>query len=228
MVRIFHAVHMSEEFNSFHGMNQYTVKEIRIGEGITALDAGPLFYDVCFDDPEEKRELEAIDGIKLSLPDSLEKIGADTFDPQEGDSGYDDCVRYIRQIHISRNVRYIEGGAFWGLGRETDMDVQYRQKLEISVDSRNPYYMVKDGVLFTKDRKTLVYYPAEKKNKVYRIPKSVTHIEALAFARNPFLKEVVLPKGLKELGAGAFYNAEKLTKINLHQAGKLKRLHLNL
>lgn len=224
MVRIFHAVHMSEEFNSFHGMNQYTVKEIRIGEGITALDAGPLFYDVCFDDPEEKRELEAIDGIKLSLPDSLEKIGADTFDPQEGDSGYDDCVRYIRQIHISRNVRYIEGGAFWGLGRETDMDVQYRQKLEISVDSRNPYYMVKDGVLFTKDRKTLVYYPAEKKNKVYRIPKSVTHIEALAFARNPFWKEVVLPKGLKELGAGAFYNAEKLTKINLHQAGKLKRL----
>ena len=102
---------------------------------------------------------------------------------------------------------------------ETDTDVQYRQKLEISVDSRNPYYMVKDGVLFTKDRKTLVYYPAEKKNKVYRIPKSVTHIEALAFARNPFLKEVVLPKGLKELGAGAFYNAEKLTKINLHQAG---------
>jgi hypothetical protein len=38
------------------------------------------------------------------------------------------------------------------------------------------------------------------------------------------LREVVLPKGLEKLGAGAFFYDSKLTKINLQEAKKLKRL----
>lgn len=79
-------------------------------------------------------------------------------------------------------------------------------------------------MLFTKDIKTLVYYPSEKTDKVYRIPKSVIRIKPLAFARNSFLKEVILPDGLKEIGAGAFFNNHRLAKINLEQAKKLKRI----
>lgn len=69
-----------------------------------------------------------------------------------------------------------------------------------------------------------MYYPSKKTDRVYRIPKSVTHIKALAFAQNSFLEKVVLPKGLKELGAGAFFYARQLAEINLHQAKKLKRI----
>lgn len=227
----------SEDFLSFHGAAKYQVKEIRIGEGITALDAGPLFLNVCAEErvvKETEEKGSEIGEVKLFLPDSLEKIGTDTFDPEKG--SYCVCVNFIRHIHIPSGVRYIEGGAFWGLGDDEvpgsglfDEDgkvltKKYIKKLKVTVDENNPYYTVKDGVLFTKDLKTLVYYPSEKKDQVYRIPKSVTHIKALAFARNFFLKEVILPKGLEEIGAGAFFHNRRLAKINLEQMEKLKRI----
>lgn len=230
----------SKEFISFHGMEQYKVKEIRIGEGITALDAGPLFLNVYAEERVVKETAEKgseIGEVKLFLPDSLEKIGADTFDPDgKLTSGGSNCVKYIRRINIPSGVHYIEGGAFWGIGGKEAPEVnlfdeegkiiskKHIRKLKIMVDDNNPYYTIKNGVLFTKDVKTLIYYPSEKKDQVYCIPKSVTHIKALAFARNSFLKEVILPKGLKEIGAGAFFDNQQLTIINLGQMKELKKI----
>ncbi|MDE6568657.1 MAG: leucine-rich repeat domain-containing protein [Lachnospiraceae bacterium] len=200
---------------------EYSIKEIRIGEGITALDCGSLFQNIIKEEDAEE--------IKIILPDSLKKIGVGTFSQNDAE--------YIRHIHLPRKLRYIEGGAFWGIGDGAypqaysykedveNISNRYKKKLEITVDNKNPYYIVKNGVLFTKDAKKLVYYPPEKTDKVYRIPKSVTRIEPLAFAGNSFLKEVVLPKGLKVIGAGAFFNDHRLAKINLEQAKKLKRIY---
>lgn len=114
-------------------------------------------------------------------------------------------------------------GAFWGLGA-TDTSDTFNENLTITVDSKNPYYMTENNVLFTKDKKTLVYYPVEKTEQSYRIPKSVTKVEALAFSRNPFLKKVVLPTGITDIGAGAFYGDSKLSDINLAQAVNVKKL----
>lgn len=62
----------SEEYVTEYGIKQeYPVKEIRVGEGITALDAGPLFLNVS--------KVKGADEIKITLPDSLEKIGAGAF-----------------------------------------------------------------------------------------------------------------------------------------------------
>lgn len=211
----------SKEYVTVYGIEQeYPVKKIRIGEGITALDAGLLFQNIIKEEDAEE--------IKIILPDSLEKIGVGVFSQRDAE--------YIRRIHLPCKLRYIEGGAFLGIGDGGNpqaysykKDVEnisnrYKKKLKITVDNKNPYYTVKNGVLFTKDVKKLVYYPSEKIDKVYRIPESVTRIEPLAFAGNCFLKEVVLPKGLKVIGAGAFFNDHRLAKINLEQAKKLKRI----
>lgn len=212
----------SKEYVSPYGLElEYPVKEIRIEEGITALDCCSLFQNIMKEEEAEE--------IKISLPDSLERIGANTFEM------YND-TQYIRRIHLPCKLRYIEGGAFWGIGHEAyphaysyQEDVKriaktYKRKLKITVDKRNPYYIVKNGVLFTKDVKTLVYYPSEKVDKVYRIPKSVTKIKALAFSRNSFLQEIILPHNIQVIGAGAFFNDHRLVKINLEQAKKLKRI----
>lgn len=217
-------IRKSEEYVSESGSKKrYQVNEIQIGEGITALDIYGLFQNVV-----KAKEAEE---IQISLPDSLEKIGFGSF--ISGDSE----AEYIRHIHLPRKVRYIETGAFWGYGdsaqpyiyRSYQEDVKqitkkYKKKLEITVDSKNPYYTVKDGVLFTKDVKTLVHYPTEKTDKVYHIPQSVTYIKPLAFSGNSFLKEVVLPGSIQKIGAGAFYDDHRLAKINLEQAKKLKRI----
>lgn len=213
----------SEQYLSDTGNKaRYQVKQVVVEEGITALDAGALFMNIG--------KAKGIKEIKISLPDSLEKIGTDTFDP-----GHLSGV-WFRHIHLPRNVRDVEGGALWGLGDQIASDAdsykdnvkelshRYKNKLTITVDSNNPYYTTQDNVLLTKDKKTLVYYPAEKTDKVYRIPKSVTKIEALAFARNSFLSEVVLPTGITEIGAGAFYGDSRLSNVNLSEAAKVKRL----
>ncbi len=203
--------------------DKHPIKEIKVEEGITALDGGPIFFNLGKE--EDTKE------IKISLPNSLEKIGTDTFDPDYKISPY------IRHIHLPKNVRVIEAGALWGLGDSQytssgsyQEDVKaitenYNTSFEITIDKNNPYYIVEDNVLFTKDKKTLVYYPVEKTEQVYRIPKSIVKIEALAFAGNAFIGEVVLPRGLTELGAGAFCRDYRLTTINLHQANKVKELH---
>ena len=105
----------------------------------------------------------------------------------------------IDTINIGAGIRFIHGVFFWD---------QY--KLEtISVDSANPNYTVKDGVLFSKDLSTLVFYPQTKEDKEYTIPSTVKHIGDLAFACNPYITEVICPTGLLEMGSGAFYGCTK-------------------
>lgn len=113
-----------------------------------------LFGNVSKDEDAEE--------IKLSLPDSLERINANTFAPTTD-------AAYIRTIHLPRNVRYIEGGAFWGLGA-TDTSDTFNENLTITVDSKNPYYMTENNVLFTKDKKHLSIIRLKRQNShiVYR------------------------------------------------------------
>ncbi|MCI5640739.1 MAG: leucine-rich repeat domain-containing protein [Lachnospiraceae bacterium] len=208
-------IKLSKQYiNDFEKKAKYRVKEIKIEEGITALDGGALFFHTCL--------AKGMKEIKISLPDSLEKIGADTFDHEQAS-----CV-YFRHIHLPKNVRYIEGGAFWGLGEDQcdakTLSKLFKKKLTISIDPDNPYYTVENNVLFTKDKKALVYYPSEKLDKVYEIPKSVTKIESLAFARNHFLNKIILPVNLEEIGDGAFWGDSCLSTVNLHEAYKLEKL----
>ncbi len=62
------------------------------------------------------------------------------------------CDSYIKTIYIGENVLEIDGKAFyscWALQR-------------IIVDENNPNYCDIDGVLYTKDKKTVVCYPCDR------------------------------------------------------------------
>ena len=52
---------------------------------------------------------------------------------------------------------------------------------EIIVNKENKYFSSEDGVLFSKDKKTLINYPCNKKDKEYIVPKTVTNIYEGAF-----------------------------------------------
>lgn len=94
----------------------------------------------------------------------------------------------------------------------------------VKVSSGNEYFTVKQGVLFTKNKRTLVFYPWGKTDTTYKIPSSVRSIGALAFLRCSNIKKVVLPKKLTSIGAGAFCGCRKLSKINLTKKTKIKKL----
>lgn len=64
-----------------------------------------------------------------------------------------------------------------------------------------------DGVIYSKDRKNLVYYPRSKKNKKYIVPSCVKGIWCNAFRDVKYLEELVLPAGLEDISKEAFKNS---------------------
>ena len=73
----------------------------------------------------------------------------------------------------------------------------------IEVVPSNPSFASADGVLFDKERKTLLRFPP-KKGGSYRVPDSVKAIARRAFEGCASLGGVVLPDGLHEIGDEAF------------------------
>ena len=71
----------------------------------------------------------------------------------------------------------------------------------ITVDENNLYYKSINGVLFSKDGKTLIRYPATKLIPSYTIPEEVTSIAADAFHGTSRLENITVSKDIKGLGA---------------------------
>lgn len=79
----------------------------------------------------------------------------------------------------------------------------------------NTDYMVKDGVLFSKDGKTLVRYPAGRTEHRYIVPAGTVRLAERAFEGAGELYWVDLPEGLTQIDAYAFQNCGKLSAIYL-------------
>ena len=75
---------------------------------------------------------------------------------------------------------------------------------------QEPQYSSKDGVLFTADGKTLLFFPENKaadlENGVYTVPDGTTEIFDNAFTRASDLEEVIIPAGVQRIGVRAFYS----------------------
>lgn len=74
----------------------------------------------------------------------------------------------------------------------------------IVVNSDNENYKSEDGVLYTKDGKTLVAYPFGRSNKSYKVHDGVENISARAFEGSQNLSSVQLPDSLTTIGDRAF------------------------
>lgn len=99
--------------------------------------------------------------------------------------------------------------------------------MAFKVEEGNGYFCAVDGVLFSKDKKTLVFFPeGNAECAEYTIPQSVETIGECAFKQcSEKLKSITAEEGsnLKEIGAMAFSglrgtavdlsNADKITKI---------------
>lgn len=84
----------------------------------------------------------------------------------------------------------------------------------ITVDEENPYFMVDDGVLYSKDKRELLYCP-KNFSGIYRVAEEVKRIGKSAFRNCNQLTEIVLPEGLEVIGDTAFYGCTQLKRISL-------------
>lgn len=97
---------------------------------------------------------------------------------------------------------------------------------EITVDSLNSNYSSVDGVLFNKDRTTLITFPEAKDTGltpgyasglgVYTIPSTVNKIDMYAFAGNKLLKSVYFVSAQSDIGDYAFSGCTSLSSLTLN------------
>ena len=81
----------------------------------------------------------------------------------------------------------------------------------ITVAAGNGSYCSDGGVLFDKERTTLIRYPASKAGTSYSIPNSVISIGSGAFQYSRKLTSVTIPAGVTSIGEHAFEQCDALT-----------------
>ena len=117
-------------------------------------------------------------------------------------------LEYATEITIGKNVREISDWAFGNSKKVT----------KIEVDDNNPYICDVDGVVYTKDMKTVLFYPPQRgvvtdkdengneiKSVSYEIPEGVETIRSKAFYKCSDLKGIKLPSTLKTIEEKAFF-----------------------
>ena len=152
---------------------------------------------------------------QIVLPDSINKIAKNAFRNNEelysvsfgnNITSIESNAFYnsgLKQIFIPESISYIGEYAFAGLRNVNDF----------VVDEDNAFYKSVDGVLFSKNLKKLIAFPANKTG-VYKIPNSVEVIGIGAF-ENSKLTSVFFDPNTKisTIGPRAFFNSTLLKNI---------------
>lgn len=127
----------------------------------------------------------------VKIPDTVTKIGKYAFAGSK-----------LTSFTVPKAVTSIGDGAFSSC----------KSIKKLAVAKGNTSFAVKDGVLYSKDMKTLVQYPAGKTGSSFTVPKTVTSIQGGAFAGCTSLTKVTISKDVTKIGKDAFKDcSSKLT-----------------
>ena len=204
-------VHIGENLPYFNE----SLREFAIAQGNTVFKAvdGVLFSKdggtlLAF--PEGK-------GEQYDIPAGVRAIGKRAF-------GYNE---HLKHLTIPEGVTQLEEGALMGLMAVQDIAlpaslVDMKNNAlpngealqQITVADGNLSFQGIDGVLYSKDGKTLMFFPSGKGGQ-YDIPTGTSSIMENAFGPNTTLKSLTLPEGITELSAGALWSLSGLTQLSL-------------
>jgi len=109
----------------------------------------------------------------------------------------------ITSVTIPSSVLYIEDQAIMCCGNLKS----------INVNTNNPNYCSVDGVLFTKDMKRLVSYPAGRDALYYAIPEGVEILGTSCLRECSKLESITIPSSFKDSWWRPFEDCENLTTV---------------
>lgn len=131
----------------------------------------------------------------VTIPNSVSKINTYAF--------YN--CKSLTNVYMSESVEEIGDYAF----------VECSSLVQIEVSDKNTHYMSVDGVLYSKDEKKLIQYPAGNNETKFDMPNSVTEIGLGAFYHCNSLHEINISDSLKSIGSWAFAYCYSLTVVEI-------------
>ena len=146
----------------------------------------------------EKEAFQYNEVTKVNLPETLKEIGSHCF------YGCDK----LNEITLPASLE--------GLEEETQVFGSNPALTAFSVAEGNQYYKAVDGVLFTADGKTLLYYPDGRDITEYSIPEGTEKLHEASFGGR-YLETLNIPSTLEKAGEGfaAFAGLPNLQEINV-------------
>ena len=148
--------------------------------------------------------VKSIGGNAFYCCTSLESVTISEGVTSIGKNAFEDCTA-ISSVTIPASVTTIGESPFAGC----------RNLEAINVDANNEYYISVNGVLFNKDKTTVISYPANKTDTKYVIPDSVTCIDAGAFYECTSLESISIPDSVISIGDYAFNDCNSLTSVDI-------------
>ncbi len=133
---------------------------------------------------------------ELILPESVETINAQIFSNNK-----------IKKIKMGKNVKSI------------DPMFAFNKEIDVEIDSKNPYYMTENHILYTKNKERLVTINYKIKGK-FVLDNNVKEIENNAFYNQTGMTEIDLGENLEKIGGQIFYNCTSLKSIIIPQSVK--------
>ena len=178
--------------------------------GFFAFSSDPSEQDYEYSlNADESVTITAYKGIKydVSIPETLDghtvsKIAKNAFAATAINSKDYKSADMIRTITVPKTVTSC-----------ADVFKSLPFLKRIDVDSKNPSYSSKNGVLFNKDKTVLISYPKSRMDYQYVIPSTVKTVESYAFSGARFLVSVKIPSSVKTVKAYAFFDCAELENV---------------
>ena len=170
--------------------------------------------------------VDAISGA-VDIPASVPDNGVTLSVVEIAEEAFYQCTG-LTGVTIPNSVTSIKGSAFASTGLTTitipggvttigTFVFDQCDKLKrIEVAAESTAFTSVDGVLFSADKRTLVYCP-NGRSGTYAVPDGVTTIGATAFAHCALLEGVSLPAGVTRIEASAFQDCRSLKAFTLPQ-----------
>ena len=138
---------------------------------------------------------------RIDIPSSVGTIGEYAFSACTG----------LTRIDIPSSVSTIGEGVF--------DDCEALKEINVDPDSRS--FSSAEGVLFNKDKTTIILYPEGKKGE-YTIPSSVNTVDSEAFEECAGLKAVTIPESVKTIKERAFSGCSNLAMVRWRGDARVK------
>ena len=146
----------------------------------------------------------------------------------KGDISIPSFITTGEDADFTFRVMEIDANAFYGCTEVTSVDIPYSVLRivndafkgcsgikKFTVNENNQSYKDVDGILFSKDNKMLIKYPAKKETTDYVISEDVSLICTEAFMDNAFLRKVTVGNFVTAISDNSFKNCTALEEVEL-------------